>query len=136
MTDLAAEQDRPLPKTVAQIVQEFANRIEIFRGYADARFEIHHAGGVTAVSVSQEVHGRTWRYLGEYYFEAGASGYVTLINLSSDPAQVVIADAIRFGGGLGSIPEWRHQRRAPLGGSFQVLGPIPGRGDGRPTGDL
>ncbi len=71
----------------------------------DARFEVHHAGGITTVSTSQEVHGRTWRYLGEYYFEAGASGYVTLINQSDDPAQVVVADAIRFGGGLGSIPE-------------------------------
>jgi len=47
----------------------------------------------------------TWRYLGEFYFEAGTAGYVTLINQSDeyDPSQAVIADAIRFGGGLGSI---------------------------------
>ena len=71
----------------------------------DARYEVHHAGGVTAVRISQEVHGRTWRYLGEYYFKAGTSGYVTLLNQSDDPAQVVIADVVRFGGGLGSIAE-------------------------------
>ncbi len=73
----------------------------------DARYEIHHAGGVTPVSISQEVHGMTWRYLGEYYFQAGTAGHVTLINQSEeyDPSQAVIADAIRFGGGLGSIEE-------------------------------
>jgi uncharacterized lipoprotein YddW (UPF0748 family) len=73
----------------------------------DARYEIHHTGGVTTVSISQEVHGRTWRYLGEYYFEAGTAGRVRLLNQSDDydPSQAVIADAIRFGGGLGSIPE-------------------------------
>jgi uncharacterized lipoprotein YddW (UPF0748 family) len=69
----------------------------------DARYEIHHAGGVTEVSISQEVHGQTWRYLGEYYFEAGTAGHVTLLNQSDDPGQAVIADAMRFGGGLGSI---------------------------------
>jgi len=74
---------------------------------SDARYEIHHAGGMTTISISQEIHGMTWRYLGEYYFEAGSSGHVTLINQSNDydPSQAVIADAIRFGGGLGSIEE-------------------------------
>jgi uncharacterized lipoprotein YddW (UPF0748 family) len=72
---------------------------------SDARYEIHHAGGVTQVSISQEIHGQTWRYLGEYYFEAGMVGHVTLLDESSDTEQVVIADAIRFGGGLGSTEE-------------------------------
>jgi uncharacterized lipoprotein YddW (UPF0748 family) len=72
---------------------------------ADARYQVHHAGGVTTVSISQEVHGQTWRYLGEYYFEAGTGGYVTLLNQSSESSQAVIADAIRFGGGLGSIED-------------------------------
>ncbi|MGD9404406.1 MAG: family 10 glycosylhydrolase [Anaerolineae bacterium] len=73
----------------------------------DARYEIHHAGGMTPISISQEVHGMTWRYLGEFYFEAGTAGHVTLINQSDeyDPSQAVIADAMRFGGGPGSIEE-------------------------------
>ena len=71
----------------------------------DTRYEIQHAGGVTQVSISQEVHGMTWRYLGEYYFQAGTAGHVTLINQSNDTSQVVIADAVRFGGGMGSIEE-------------------------------
>ena len=32
---------------------------------ADARYEIYHSGGKTTVSISQEVHGQTWRFLGE-----------------------------------------------------------------------
>jgi uncharacterized lipoprotein YddW (UPF0748 family) len=49
----------------------------------------------------------TWRYLGEFYFEAGTAGHVTLINQSDeyDPSQAVIADAVRFGDGPGSIEE-------------------------------
>ncbi|MGB7117020.1 MAG: hypothetical protein WBD56_12810, partial [Anaerolineales bacterium] len=43
----------------------------------DTRYQIHHSGGVTAVNISQEVHGMTWRYLGEYYFESGTGGHVT-----------------------------------------------------------
>lgn len=69
----------------------------------DARYEVHHSGGTTMIGISQEVHGMTWRYLGEFYFEAGTNGYVTLINGSSDPDQAIIADAIRFGGGMGSM---------------------------------
>lgn len=77
--------------------REGANRL------IDARYEIDHAGGITVVSISQEVHGRTWRYLGEYYFSSGTQGHVTLLNQSCDVAQAVIADAMRFGGGKGSI---------------------------------
>jgi uncharacterized lipoprotein YddW (UPF0748 family)/N-acetylmuramoyl-L-alanine amidase len=72
---------------------------------SDARYEVHHAGGVTTVPISQEVHGMTWRYLGEYYFQAGRAGYVTLLNASDDSGQVVVADAVRFGAGMGSIAE-------------------------------
>ncbi|MDD3829026.1 MAG: family 10 glycosylhydrolase [Anaerolineae bacterium] len=84
----------------------------------DARYQVQHAGGVTEVRLSQEVHGRTWRYLGEYYFESGTAGAVTLINASDETGQAVIADAVRFGGGMGSIavgggtsgrPRWEEQ---------------------------
>ena len=71
----------------------------------DARYQVRHAGGVTTVRISQEVHGLTWRYLGEYYFEAGTAGAVTLVNASDETAQAVVADAVRFGGGLGSAVE-------------------------------
>ncbi|MGB9722819.1 MAG: N-acetylmuramoyl-L-alanine amidase, partial [Chloroflexia bacterium] len=69
----------------------------------DALYRIHHAGGTTEVRLNQEVHGLTWRYLGTYYFTAGTSGSITLSNQSEEPGQAVIADAVRIGGGMGSI---------------------------------
>lgn len=85
-----------------------------------ARFEINHAGGQTVILVNQQVHGSTWRYLGTYYFRAGQSGSVTLVNEPGAAGETVIADAIRFGGGMGSIvrggatsqrPRWEEASR-------------------------
>jgi N-acetylmuramoyl-L-alanine amidase len=69
----------------------------------DTLYRVHHAGGETEVRLNQEVHGLTWRYLGSYYFLAGTAGQVVLSNQSNEPGQAVIADAVRFGGGMGSI---------------------------------
>lgn len=71
----------------------------------DTRYHVHHAGGESVVSINQEVHGMTWVYLGQYYFEKGSQGRVELSNKSSDVGQAIIADAIRFGGGMGTINE-------------------------------
>jgi len=69
----------------------------------DTLYRIQHAGGTTEVRLNQELHGQTWRYLGSYHFTAGTAGRVILSNRSSQPGQVVIADAVRFGGGMGSV---------------------------------
>ncbi len=69
----------------------------------DALYRVRHAGGETEVRLNQEVHGLTWRYLGTYYFLAGTGGHVVLSNQSGEAGQAVIADAVRFGGGMGSI---------------------------------
>jgi hypothetical protein len=66
---------------------------------SDARYTVHHAGGKTAVTVDQRHHGLTWHYIGTYGFRAGEEARITLTNQSSAAGQVVIADAVRFGGG-------------------------------------
>ncbi len=71
----------------------------------DTRYIVRHAGGESVVSINQETHGLTWVYLGQFYFEKGKMGSVTLTNQSSDLNQAIIADAIRFGGGKSSIPD-------------------------------
>ena len=71
----------------------------------DTRYKVNHAGGETVVSINQEVHGQTWVYLGQFYFDAGTAGNVTLSNESSDTGQAVIADAVRFGGGYGTVED-------------------------------
>ena len=67
-----------------------------------ALYTIRHAGGESKVTVNQQHHGTTWIDLGRYYFRQGMSrenGSVTLSGTSG----ILIADAVRFGGGTGLI---------------------------------
>jgi len=66
---------------------------------SDARYTIHHAGGETAAVVDQRHHGLTWHYLGTFGFRGGEAATVTLSNLSAQAGWVVVADAVRLGGG-------------------------------------
>ena len=71
----------------------------------DTRYRIHHAGGTSVVSINQKLHGSTWVYLGQFYFDKGRKGRVELLNQSSIAGQAVIADAVRFGGGKGDVTD-------------------------------
>lgn len=71
-------------------------------------YRIRHTGGEAQVRVPHHMVGNGWVYLGSYHFNAGAnadSGAVIISNLGPVPGAtgVVIADAIRFGNGMGSI---------------------------------
>lgn len=70
----------------------------------DQLYRIVHTGGSTEVTVNHRRVGKGWVYLGQYYFDAGEAGYVEISNQSaSTVGSVVIADAIRFGNGMGDI---------------------------------
>jgi hypothetical protein len=67
-------------------------------------YEINHTGGQTQVRVDHSMVGSGWVYLGTYHFNAGSSptlGSVQISNQAAATGDVVIADAIRFGNGLG-----------------------------------
>jgi len=70
-------------------------------------YRIRHSGGVTEVRVNHRRVGLGWVWLGNYYFEAGTNGFVEISNYAPagyNPAtDVVIADAIRFGNGMGDV---------------------------------
>ena len=71
-------------------------------------YRVRHSGGESLVRVPHYLVGNGWVYLGTYYFNAGSnptSGAVVLSNLQPAPAigSVIIADAIRFGNGMGSF---------------------------------
>ena len=68
----------------------------------EAIYRVRHSGGVDEVTVDQTVDNLTWAHLGNYWFTAQQGAAVTLSNRSPSPG-VVIADAVRLGGGLGSI---------------------------------
>ncbi len=88
----------------------------------DARYEIRYAGGTQVVQLDQEVQDRRWVYVGSYPFEAGGENGqgVWLSPYSQEDGQVVIADSVKFGGGMGSLlregessgyPRWEEASR-------------------------
>jgi hypothetical protein len=69
---------------------------------------INHTGGQARVRVPHHKVGNGWVYLGTYYFEAGSNslrGAVIISNLEPTPGvgAVVVADAVRFGNGMGDV---------------------------------
>ncbi len=68
----------------------------------DARYTIHHAGGSSSASADQTVDNLTWVHLGNYWFDPAQGARIELSNESAGSG-VVIADAVRLGGGLGSL---------------------------------
>ncbi len=60
---------------------------------------IHHADGDTTVRINQQQepeHGRLFRTLGTFRFDAGRVGWVRVSNEGTEPDKVVIADAVQF----------------------------------------
>jgi len=89
-----------------------AGRYAVYVSYAtlegsidDAHYTVWHRGQPTEYRVNQQMGGGTWVYLGTFDFDAGCSKHnrVELSNLSQHRNGVVTADAVRFGGGMGSI---------------------------------
>lgn len=66
-------------------------------------YRIGHSGGVTEVSIDHRNVGNGWIWLGDYYLEAGGDNYVEITN-ESDTSGAIIADAIRWGCGVGDTP--------------------------------
>lgn len=74
---------------------------------SSAIYRVHHRRGISEFDVNQKIGGGTWVYLGTFEFAKGNSGFVTLEARSPKGSHVkgsiVTADAVRFGGGMGSI---------------------------------
>lgn len=72
----------------------------------DANYTVLHRGGSSMFLINQQIGGGTWVYLGTFSFSKGIhpdSGSVRLTNMSQIPGRFVTADAVRFGGGMGSV---------------------------------
>lgn len=70
----------------------------IYSDTVDARYEIHHAGGITTKGVSQRALANQWLDLGSYPFKAGSGGYVFLDDLTSEAnfTSTISYSAMRF----------------------------------------
>ena len=84
-------------------------------------YKINHTGGQTQVRVDHSMVGNGWVYLGTYHFDAGMSGSVGSVVISNQgtDGKVVIADAIRFGNGMGDVPDGPN---GPLGAGGTISG--------------
>ena len=67
-----------------------------------AKYTVKYSGASTEVVVNQQHHGSTWIDLGRFYFRAGMSSENASVTLSGESG-IIIADAVRFGGGMGLI---------------------------------
>ena len=69
-----------------------------------ACYEVHHKGGVTRYSVNQQMGGGTWIYLGRFGFDKGRrDNQGVFLTSQGGKDEVVTADAVKFGGGLGNM---------------------------------
>ncbi len=66
------------------------------------KYRIVHSGGAAEVIIDHRMVGKGWVWLGNHHFNAGTSGYVEISNQSPVSGNV-IADAIRFGNGIGDV---------------------------------
>lgn len=98
-----------------------AGRYAVYISYAtlpnsipDARYAVHHAGGISTFKVNQQIGGGTWVYLGTFEFNDNTANFqgVTITN-QSDYEGVVTADAVRFGGGMGKSLREGHSSHLP-----------------------
>jgi len=60
-----------------------------------APYVVHHRNGTTPVPRNQKINGSQWNVLGEFEFDPGTDGFVTLSN-NTAPGDFVSADAVKF----------------------------------------
>ena len=72
-----------------------------------AQYTVVHKGQKTTFAVNQKMGGGTWVYLGTFAFDNdAATNYVTVAS-ASNGKEVVTSDAIKFGGGMGSVARYK-----------------------------
>ena len=70
-------------------------------------YKVNHSGGQTQIRVNHSMVGNGWIYLGTYHFAAGSSSVEGSVQISNQGAagKFAIADAVRFGNGMGDLRE-------------------------------
>ena len=72
-----------------------------------AQYTIVHKGQKTTFSVNQKMGGSTWVYLGTFAFDDDqANNYVSVAAVANGK-ETVTTDAVKFGGGMGSVARYK-----------------------------
>ena len=72
-----------------------------------AQYTVMHKGQKTTFAVNQKMGGGTWVYLGTFAFDNDqANNYVSVAAVANGK-EVVTTDAVKFGGGMGSVARYK-----------------------------
>ena len=72
-----------------------------------AQYTVMHKGQKTTFSVNQKMGSGTWVYLGTFAFDGDrANNYVSVAAVANGK-EVVTTDAVKFGGGMGSVARYK-----------------------------
>jgi hypothetical protein len=72
-----------------------------------AQYTVVHQGQKTTFSVNQKMGGGTWVYLGTFAFGPDeANNYVSVAAITNGK-EIVTTDAVKFGGGMGSVARYK-----------------------------
>ncbi len=66
-------------------------------------YRVTHTGGVAEYTVDQSLGGGTWLWLGSFLFDAGTDAGRGAVSVTGISGSDVLADAVRFGGGMGNV---------------------------------
>lgn len=80
-----------------------------------ARYTVKYSGGQQEFRINQNMGSCTWIYLGTFYFDKDSDNqYVILSNVTDRAGEIVTADAVKFGGGMGNIARAPHDNESIL----------------------
>ena len=72
-----------------------------------AKYTVVHKGQKTTFSVNQKMGGGTWVYLGTFAFDDNADNNYVSLTAAANGKELVTTDAIKFGGGMGSVARYK-----------------------------
>ncbi len=72
-----------------------------------AQYTVVHRGQTTTFSVNQQMGGSTWVYLGTFAFDDDAENNYVTVKSAGNGKDIVTSDAIKFGGGMGSVARYK-----------------------------
>ena len=63
---------------------------------ATVPFTIHYYGGTASLLVNQQTNGGNWSWLGRFFFDCGAAGYVRVTDAIAESNKVAMVDGVKF----------------------------------------
>lgn len=72
-----------------------------------AQYTVMHKGQKTTFSVNQKMGGGTWVYLGTFAFDSDKTNNYVSVTAAANGKEIVTTDAVKFGGGMGSVARYK-----------------------------